>query len=88
MHVVLGAALFELAFLFYALVLRRLPLSVAGTIFSVQFVLVILAANLVLHEGIGGVRWAGIALIAVGLLVVSLSPDSRAATASAVQADD
>jgi len=88
MHVVLGAALFALAFLFYALVLRRLPLSVAGTIFSVQFVLVILAANLVLHEGIGGVRWAGIALIAVGLLVVSLSPDSRAATPSAVQADD
>lgn len=83
MHVALGAALFALAFLFYALVLRRLPLSVAGTIFSVQFVLVILAANLVLHEGIGGMRWAGIALMAVGLLIFSLSPDSGAVTAGA-----
>lgn len=88
MHVVLGAALFALAFLFYTLILRRLPLSVAGTIFSVQFVLVILAANLVLHEGISGVRWAGIALIAAGLLVVSLSPDSSAVAATAEQTDD
>ena len=87
-HVALGAALFALAFLFYALVLRRLPLSVAQTIFSVQFVLVILAANLVLHEGIGGMRWAGIALMALGLLVVSLSPQSGAVTATTEQLAD
>jgi small multidrug resistance pump len=76
-HVALGAASFALAFLFYALVLRRLPLSLAQAIFSVQFVLVILAANLLLHESIGGARWVGIALMAAGLLVVSLAPDSK-----------
>jgi drug/metabolite transporter (DMT)-like permease len=76
-HVALGAASFAFAFLFYALVLRRLPLSFAQAIFSLQFVLVILAANLLLHESIGGARWVGIALMAAGLLVVSLSPGSK-----------
>jgi drug/metabolite transporter (DMT)-like permease len=85
MYVVIGAAWFALAFLFYALVLRRLPLSVAQAIFSVQFVLVILAAHLVLHEGIGGVRWLGIALMAAGLLVVSLSPDAQTVSAAVRQ---
>ena len=77
LHVGAGAAAFALAFLFYALLLRRLPLSLAQAVFSVQFVLVILAANLVLHESIGGVRWMGITLMAVGLLVVSFSPDAK-----------
>jgi drug/metabolite transporter (DMT)-like permease len=78
LHVMGGAAFFAFAFLFYALVLRRLPLSLAQAIFSVQFVLVILAAHLVLHESIGGVRWLGIGLMAAGLLVVGMSPGPTA----------
>lgn len=88
MQVVIGAAWFALAFLFYALVLRRLPLSLAQAIFSVQFVLVILAANWVLHESVGGMRWLGIALMAVGLLVVSLSPDAKPVAATAERVAD
>jgi drug/metabolite transporter (DMT)-like permease len=88
LQVAMGAAWFALAFLFYALVLRRLPLSLAQAIFSVQFVLVILAANLVLHESIGGMRWMGIALMAVGLLVVSLSPDAKPLAATTEQVAD
>jgi len=88
MHVALGAASFALAFFFYALVLRRLPLSLAQAIFSVQFVLVIFAANLVLHESIGTARWMGIALVALGLLVVTLSPDSKPVAAIAEQVAD
>lgn len=84
-HVAVGAGAFALAFVFYALLLRRLPLSLAQAVFSVQFLLVILAANLVLHESIGGVRWMGIALMAVGLLVVSLSPDPKPVSAVAGQ---
>jgi undecaprenyl phosphate-alpha-L-ara4N flippase subunit ArnE len=87
-HVVIGAAAFALAFLFYALILRRLPLSLAQAIFSVQFVLVILAANWVLHESVGGIRWLGIALMAVGLLVVSLAPDAKPVTAATEQVPD
>lgn len=88
LHVAMGAASFALAFLFYALVLRRLPLSLAQAIFSVQFVLVILAANLVLHESIGPARWMGIALMAAGLLVVSVAPDSKPVAAIAEQVTD
>jgi len=84
-HVAMGAAWFALAFVLYALVLRRLPLSLAGTIFSVQWVLVVLAAHLVLHESIGGMRWLGIALMAVGLIVVSLSPEAKSAVPSVVE---
>ena len=87
-HVALGAASFALAFLFYALVLRRLPLSLAQAIFSLQFVLVILAANQLLHESIGGARWVGIALMAAGLLVVSLSPDAKPVAAVVEQVGD
>lgn len=87
-HVALGAASFALAFLFYALVLRRLPLSLAQAIFSVQFVFGVLAANLVLHESIGTARWMGIALVAAGLLVVTLSPESKPVGAIAEQVAD
>jgi drug/metabolite transporter (DMT)-like permease len=87
-HVLIGAASFALAFLFYALVLRRLPLTLAQAIFSVQFVLVILAANWLLHESVGGMRWLGITVMAVGLLVVSLSPNAEPVAAPAERVTD
>jgi drug/metabolite transporter (DMT)-like permease len=78
-HVILAASAFVCAFLFYAMLLKRLPLSFAQAIMSVQFVLVILAANVLLDESVGRVRWLGIALMAVGLAVVGVSPDARPA---------
>jgi drug/metabolite transporter (DMT)-like permease len=71
--VLTAAAGFAMAFLFYTMTLKRMPLSLAQAIFSVQFVLVILAASLVLQEEIGTARWIGIALMAVGLAVVGLA---------------
>ena len=76
-RVLVAAAAFAMAFLFYAMLLKRLPLSLAQAILSIQFVLVILAANLLLQEPIGAVRWMGIALMALGLVVISMSPDVR-----------
>lgn len=75
LRVVAAAGAFGMAFLFYAMLLKRLPLSLAQAILSMQFVLVILAANVLLGEQIGTVRWAGIALMAVGLAIVGFSPD-------------
>lgn len=75
LRVVAAAGAFGMAFLFYAMLLKRLPLSLAQAIMSMQFVLVILAANVLLGEQIGTVRWAGIALMAVGLAIVGFSPD-------------
>lgn len=72
----LGALSFCFAMVFYMMVLKRTALNLAQAIFALQFVLVIIAANVILHEPIGGQRWLGIGLIAAGLFVVSLSSPS------------
>ena len=74
LQILLGAIAFCFAMVFYIMVLKRTALNLAQSIFAAQFVLVILAANLVLHEPIGMYRWFGIALIALGLIVVALGP--------------
>jgi drug/metabolite transporter (DMT)-like permease len=70
----LGAVTFCFAMVFYMMVLKRTALNLAQSIFALQFVLVIIAANVILHEPIGVQRWFGIGLIAAGLFVISLTP--------------
>ncbi len=74
MRTFLGAITFSFAMIFYMMVLKRTALNLAQSIFALQFVLVIIAANVVLHEPIGMQRWMGIGLIATGLFVISLTP--------------
>jgi drug/metabolite transporter (DMT)-like permease len=69
----LGALSFCFAMVFYMMVLKRTTLNLAQSIFALQFVLVIIAANVILDEPIGMQRWLGIGLIAIGLFVVSLT---------------
>jgi drug/metabolite transporter (DMT)-like permease len=69
----LGALTFCFAMVFYMMVLKRTTLNLAQSIFALQFVLVIIAANVILNEPIGPQRWVGIGLIAAGLFVVSLT---------------
>lgn len=69
----LGAMSFCFAMVFYMMVLKRTTLNLAQSIFALQFVLVIIAANVILNEPIGLQRWLGIGLIAAGLFVVSLT---------------
>jgi len=72
----LGAVVFSLAMIFYMMVLKRMSLNLAQSIFALQFVLVIIAANVFLGEPIGWLRWLGIAMIAAGLLVISFTSTS------------
>ena len=74
MQTFLGAIAFCFALILYLMVLKRTALNLAQSIFAVQFVLVIFAANLILNEPIGVYRWIGIALIALGLLVIAVAP--------------
>ena len=74
MQTFLGAIAFCFALTLYLMVLKRTSLNLAQSIFAAQFVLVILAANIILNEPIGMYRWFGIALIALGLIVVAISP--------------
>ncbi len=73
LQTLLGALSFCLAMIFYMMVLKRMALNLAQSIFALQFVLVIIAANVILNEPIGMQRWLGIALIAAGLFVVALT---------------
>jgi drug/metabolite transporter (DMT)-like permease len=68
-----GLAAFGTSALFYILVLKWLPLHVAQSFAAMQFIAVILASSLVLHEPITPLRWVGIAIIFVGILVVGQS---------------
>lgn len=76
-YTLLGALSFVCAMVFYMMVLKRTALNLAQSIFALQFVLVIIAANVILQEPIGPQRWLGIGLIAAGLFVISLAPPSN-----------
>jgi drug/metabolite transporter (DMT)-like permease len=76
MRTALGAVTFCFAMVFYMMVLKRTALNLAQSIFALQFVLVIVAANFVLHEPIGMQRWFGIGMIAAGLFVIALTPST------------
>jgi drug/metabolite transporter (DMT)-like permease len=68
-------AAFAAAFGFYFFILRTTPLNVAQSLAAAQFVAIIFAAHLVLGESIGLMRWGGILLISIGILLVGLSTD-------------
>jgi multidrug transporter EmrE-like cation transporter len=68
-----GVFFFALSVPCYVLILKALPLSVAQCLMAAQFVGVILASALLLSEHITVMRWSGIALIAIGIVVVALS---------------
>lgn len=72
-RVIAGLASFALGAVFYVLILTKLPLNVAQSFAALQFVAVVLASWLVLGEPVGGLRWAGIALIGAGILLVGMT---------------
>lgn len=68
-----GLVSFAGAAILYVLLLRQLPLNIAQSFLSVQFIAVILAADFVLGESITGMQWIGITLIAAGIIIVGWS---------------
>lgn len=72
-RLLLGLTFFGCAALIYIAILSWLPLNVAQSFASVQFVAVILASWLVLSEPIGSVQWGGIVLISAGIAIVGWS---------------
>ena len=72
-RVALGLFSFGLAACFYILVLQWLPLNVAQSFASAQFIAVILASTLLLSEPIRSTQWVGIALITLGIAIVGWS---------------
>jgi len=75
-YVVLGAVSFGLGLLFYTMILKRMPLNIAQSIFSIQFIVVIIASSVFLNELIPLMRWVGFAFVAVGLFIIGWSVKS------------
>lgn len=71
--VFLGLVSFAFAALFYLIILTKFPLNVAQSFATVQFVAVIIASSFFLGEPIGLLRWIGIFVIAIGVLLVGRS---------------
>jgi drug/metabolite transporter (DMT)-like permease len=69
-YTVASLVCFIVALGLYALVLQRIPLIVAQSVLSLQFVSIILAAAVILGERVQGVQIVGIAFIAAGLFLV------------------
>lgn len=69
----LGILTYILSFASWLYVLRHLPLSVAYGLITIVQVLVPLGARLFLGESISVQRWAGIALVLCGTIIVAQS---------------
>jgi drug/metabolite transporter (DMT)-like permease len=66
-----GIITYILSFVSWLYVLRYLPLGVAFGLINVVHVLVPLTSWAFLHEAVSGRRWAGIALVLLGIVLIA-----------------
>jgi drug/metabolite transporter (DMT)-like permease len=69
-----GLFLFGLSALVWLVVLSRASLSFAYPFASLTYVLILLFDRFWLNESVPGLRWVGVALIAVGIVLISRTP--------------
>lgn len=69
----LACLLLALGLLAWLGVLRRLPVSLAYPMLSLNFVLIVLAAHFVFHEATPRRHWYGVAAVAIGVLLLGVS---------------
>ena len=66
-----GLAIFVVSAMAWLVVLSKSSLSFAYPFVSITYVLILLFDGWVLHEGVPGLRWVGVALILGGIFVIS-----------------
>jgi multidrug transporter EmrE-like cation transporter len=71
--VFIGFACFGLSSLFWLVVLSRLPLSLVYPMVSVAYVIVALFSWYFFKENVSVVRWVGIGVIILGVVLISRS---------------
>lgn len=71
--VLLGLVLYGIGALAWIAVLSRMDLSIAYPFLALNFVLVTVSSRLILGETVPFMRWMGIVVICVGILLVSRS---------------
>ena len=68
----LSCLLLGLGLLAWLGVLRRLPVSLAYPMLSLNFVLIVLAARFIFHEATPRRHWYGVAAVAFGVLLLGV----------------
>jgi drug/metabolite transporter (DMT)-like permease len=69
-----GLALFGLSAVVWLFALSRASLSFAYPFAALGYVVIVLFSVLVLHEHVPPLRWAGVALIVTGIVLVAQTP--------------
>jgi multidrug transporter EmrE-like cation transporter len=69
----LGLFLFGISALFWLVVLSRVRLSVAYPLVGISYIIIVALARYVLHEPVPALRWVGVVIIAIGIIVIGLS---------------
>jgi drug/metabolite transporter (DMT)-like permease len=70
----LGVFLFACASVAWVAVLSRTSLSFAYPFVSLTYVFILVADRFFLHEAVPGLRWAGVAFIVTGIILISRTP--------------
>ncbi|MDQ3620347.1 MAG: hypothetical protein M3391_09505 [Actinomycetota bacterium] len=68
-----GLFLFGVSAIFWLVVLSRVPLSVAYPFVGLSYILIVAFSRFVLDEGVPLLRWVGVIVVAVGIVIVGLS---------------
>ena len=74
--IVVGTAMLALFFFLWLAVLSWEDLSVALPMQALNYVLVAVLAKYLLHEDISPLRWAGITLVCVGVMLITKSSNA------------
>ena len=74
--IVVGTAMLALFFFLWLAVLSWEDLSVALPMQALNYVLVAVLAKYLLHEEVSPLRWAGIALVCIGVMLITKSSTS------------
>jgi multidrug transporter EmrE-like cation transporter len=71
-----GLVLFGLSAIVWLFALSRASLSFAYPFAALGYVVIVLFSIFVLHEHVPALRWAGVALIVAGIILVAQTPHS------------
>ncbi|ASA26520.1 hypothetical protein B9T62_28965 [Paenibacillus donghaensis] len=71
-HIIAGLILYVFATLIWFVVLSRIPLSVAYPIQSIAYVLGLLAALLIFNEPVSAMKWLGMMIIMLGVVIIAV----------------
>ena len=70
----IGVTVAGLIAVIWLMVLSRASLSFAYPFASLSYLVIVLASRFILHESVPPLRWAGVGLIMVGIVLVAQTP--------------